>query len=361
MSAEASLRIVVVGQTFLGSRTPQRVRALTELGHRVRMVPINCDGATYEDRPSLMARLRYRLRLPADPAEANGRLVTEAGTGFDLAWIEAAPMIRAATLRRVRTLLPAVRLVWYAEDDMMNPVHRSRWLERAMGEFDLWVTTKSFNARPQEVPALGARRVLFVDNSFDRHLHRPMELSEEERRRFGADIAFVGTYERPRAASLLALAEAGLRVRVWGNGWGALAGRHANLTIENRPVYDDDYARVVSASRINLGFLRKGNRDLQTCRTVEIPAIGGFLLHERSGEAERLLSPDHEAAFFSDDAELVAQCRRWLADELGRAAAAAAGRRRMLADGQDHHGRLRQILDRLPELTDGCAAGRSAV
>lgn len=356
--ADRSLSIVLVGQTILGSRTPQRARAFAELGHRVRVVPINPDGATYEDRPSLVDRLRYRVRLPADPAEANARLRREADAGFDLAWIEAAPMIRADTLRAVRARLPGAALVWYSEDDMMNPVHRSRWLDRAMPRFDLWVTTKSFNARPEEVPALGARRVLFVDNSFDPHLHRPMTLTDEDRRAFGADVSFVGTFERPRAASLLALAQAGIAVRVWGNGWQSLTGADPRLTVESRPVYDDDYARVISASRINLGFLRKGNRDLQTCRTVEIPACGGFLLHERSVEAERLLAPDRDAAFFADDGELIAQCRRWLADEPARAATAAAGRARVVADGHAHADRLRAILQCVADPVGSCAISR---
>lgn len=342
---ERGLDIIVVGQTIRGSRTPQRIRALAELGHRVRVVSINRDGATYEDPPSVVGRLRYRLRLPADPAGANARLLAEAVSGAcDLVWIEAAPMIRAATLRRLGALRPQAPIVWYCEDDMMNPRHRSRWLERAMPLFDLWVTTKSFNMRPDEVPSLGVRRMAFVDNSFDPHLHAPVQLTDVQRQAYAADIGFVGTFEAPRAASLLTLAEAGLRVRVWGNGWSGLVGHHANLAVEGRPVYDEDYATVVAATRINLAFLRRGNRDLQTCRTMEIPACGGFMLHEWSAEAAALFTPDQEAAFFRDDEELVRQCRRWLADEPRRAAVAMAGRRRVMADGHDHPRRLAAIL-----------------
>lgn len=353
-AADRRLSILLVGQTIKGSRTPQRAKAFSRLGHRVKVVPINREGATYEDRPSLMDRLRYRLRLPADPAGSNAALLDVASSRYyDIVWVEAAPMIRASTLRELRTLLPGVRLVWYSEDDMMNPVHRSRWLERAMPLFDLWVTTKSFNARPEEVPSLGVRRVLFVDNSFDPQLHRPAELSEADRRDLGAEVGFVGTFERPRAASLLALAQAGIGIQVWGNGWGSMSGAHPNLRVECRPVYDGEYAKAITASHVNLGFLRKGNRDLQTCRTVEIPACGGFMLHERSEEAERLFSPDREAAFFGDDGELISQCRRWLADAPGRKAVAAAGLRRAWDGGYDHDTRLAGILASL--VVDGGA------
>lgn len=337
-------RVILVGQTIPGSRTPQRARALTAMGHEVTLVPINRPGATYEDAPSLLDRIRYRLRLPSDPAGAEAALVAAAARGCDVVWVEAAQQIGRAALRQVRRLNPGVRLIWYAEDDMMNPIHRSRRLERAMPEFDLWVTTKSFNADPGEVPSLGVRRVLFVDNSFDPAIHRPMPLTGEERAAWGADISFVGTYERFRAESMLHLAANGMAVRVWGNGWSRLAGAHPLLAVENRPIYDDDYARVVSASRINLAFLRKGNRDLQTCRTLEIPACGGFMVHEYTQEAARLFKPDHEAAYFTDDGDLVARCRHWLKDEAARRAAAEAGLARAVTGRHTHADRLSQIL-----------------
>lgn len=337
------MRIVLVGETNSGSRTPQRLRALRELGHDVTMVSTTPAGWTYETRPGLAVRIRYRLRLPGDPAGAN-RALAAAAPGADLVVLDNARMIRPATLRAVRQAAPAAPLVWYSEDDSMNRAHRTRWLESAIGLFDLWVTTKSFNAEPHEVPALGARRVLFVDNSFCPHAHAPIAISDSERRAFGAPVSFVGTFEAPRAADLLALARAGFSVRVWGNGWQALAGADPRLEVMGRPVYDDDYRRVVSASAINLCFLRKGNRDRQTCRSLEIPAMGGFMMHEASPEMTRLFAPDREAGYFASTAELLAGVGRWLADPDGRAAAAAAARARALADGHSHAERWRAIL-----------------
>ncbi len=344
-------RVVFVGETMPGSRTPQRVRAFRSLGWGVVLVPTNRPGRTFEDAPTLMERLRYRLRRPYDEAGANTALLAAVEEGCDLVWIENARVLKPETLAAIKRAVPRSSLVWYAEDDMMNPRLGSVWVDRALPLFDLWLTTKSFNARQEEMPKRGVRRVVFVDNSYDPEVHRPLALSAEEKLAFGADITFVGTYEAPRARSLLHLAQAGLSVRVWGNGWSKLAGAHALLRVEERPVYDDDYARTINASRINLAFLRKANRDLQTCRTVEIPACGGFMLHEASPEAERLFARDTEAGYFSGDDELVKACRSWLADDERRGAVAAAGRRRAQT-GHTHADRLRLIL-RLAGLTGG--------
>jgi len=327
----SGLNIVMVGETMIGSRTPQRRSAFEKLGHRVHMVSINPPQVTYETRPSLIERLRYRLRVPGDPASANAALLAAAHCRTDVIWVENARMIRAATLVQIRRQAPGARLIWYSEDDTMNPRHRSRWMEGCIPLYDLWVTTKSFNAHADEVPSLGARRVLVVNNGFDPASHTAVRLTDEDRRLFGAEIAFVGTFEEPRAASMMALARSGLTVRVWGNGWTHLAGCQPGLHIEGRPVYNEEYAKVCAASKINLAFLRKFNRDLQTCRSVEIPACGAFMLHERNAEIAALFVEGIEAAYFGDNEELAVQCRKWLADDGGRQRVAATGRTKALA------------------------------
>ncbi len=333
------MRLVVVGETNPGSRTPQRVKALRALGHQVEVVPTTPDGWTYETPPSLAERVRYRLRLPGDRAGANARLLDSAENA-EVVILDNARTIRPRTLAALKARKPSLRLLWYSEDDMMNPIHRSRWIERSLRLFDLWVTTKSFNAAPREMPSLGVRRVLFVDNAFDPDDHAPIDLEPEDRERWGAAVSFVGTFERARADGIAALTAAGIEVRVWGNGWRGFS----RARVEHRPVYGDDYRRVVAASAVNLCFLRHANRDLQTCRSVEIPAMGGFMLHEGNDEIAGLFAPDAEAAYFHSEADLIAQCRRWLSDPAGRQRVALAGRKKALGR-HSHRDCWRRILD----------------
>lgn len=336
------MKLVVIGETNHGSRTLQRVRALRTLGHAVEVVSTTPEGWKYETQPTLFQRLRYRLRLPADATAANARLA-DASLGADVVILDNARAIRPRVLSEIKSRTPSPRLLWYSEDDMMNSIHRSRGIERSIGLFDLWVTTKSFNAKPSEMPSLGARRVLFTDNAFDPLDHAPIQLEPDDCECWGADVSFVGTFERPRARSLAALARAGIRVRVWGNGWKNMAGKLDGLRIENRPVYGDDYRRVVAASAINLCFLRHGNRDLQTCRSVEIPAMGGFMLHEASSEITRLFTPGVEAVYFRTDSELLSECQNWLVNSSGREKIALAGQARAMS-AYSHQDCWRRIL-----------------
>lgn len=319
---------------------------MRDLGHEVAFIRSHPEHETYESTPSPMTRIRHRLRRPADTAGAGEELLRRlaAGDEPDVVWIDYVLTVRPAVYEKISKMRPRTRLVWYAEDDMFQRHNGSRWLDRSICAFDLWVTTKSFNARPQEMPARGARNVLFVHNTYDRDLHRPVALTDREKELFGADVSFVGTYESDRAASLLALARSGIRTRVWGNDWSRMKETHPDLVLEHRPVYGEDLVRVYCASAINLGFLRKLNRDLQTCRTIEIPACGGFMLHERNSEVQSILTENAEAAFFSDDAELVRQCRKWLDRPQERMSVAEAGRRRIISGGYSHHDRVAEIL-----------------
>lgn len=338
------MRVLFIAESVPGSRSLQRLDALRRLGHSVRFLPSTPEGSSCEKAPSLAYRISYRLRVPFDLAGVNQALSDVDARQFDLALFDNVRTVRRRTLQRMKAANPDLALVWISEDDMVNPRHLSRWLAAAIPLFDLWVTTKSFNAEPGEMPARGARRVLFVNNSYDPLLHRPLRLEAEDRARLGADISFVGTFEAPRAASLLHLARAGLSCRVWGNGWGGLVGAHPGLVVENKPVYGEDYVRVLCASKINLCFLRHFNRDRQTTRSIEIPACGAFMMHERSEEMAALLPSEYAAAYFGDDDELVAQCRRWLADEAGRAAVAARGLHRVRELGLGHDDVLGRVL-----------------
>lgn len=339
--------VLFVGDLNEHSRARQRCRALRELGHAVVAVPSEPTGAIpgVSGGPSLMDRVWHRLGYPRDPAGANAairRAVSE--RPFDVLWVDKSVMVRPSTLRFARRVRPALRIVSHTEDNMFVRKNASAYYRSSLPLFDVVFTTKSFNRDPRELPSLGARNVVFVQNTYDPHTHGPVEVRTEDRIRLGADVGFVGTFEEDRARSMLFLAEGGVDVRVWGNGWRGWVDRHPRLRVENRPLYGRDYVRALCATRINLCFLRKMNRDLHTARSLEIPACGGFMLAERTDEHRRLFEEGREAAYFGGPDELLALARHYLEHESERARVAAAGRERCLRSGYSHHERLRDML-----------------
>jgi spore maturation protein CgeB len=337
---------------YIGTRsgtTLQRARALAGLGHAVTFIPSNYPRhwrvPSYLDPIYLAYGAVDRIQPSPDFHGTNWRAVRAArGQNFDLVWVDKTLSLHPGTLDRLRALLPRARFVAYSGDDMLNPVHQSPRYLQSIDRYDLHVTTKSYNVA--ELEQIGAKEVVFVDNAFDPATHRPIELSPRERARFAAEVGFIGAYEQDRADTMYRLAAAGLPVTVRGPDWRRFKKSHPRLAVFDTFLDDDDYPRAVCATKINLGFLRKMNRDLQTTRSVEIPACRGFMLAERTPEHLRMFEEGKEAAFFASFDELLAKCRYYLEHECERRDVAAAGHRRAQARYTTTH-LVTAVLDHL--------------
>ncbi len=263
---EETMKLLFVGDLNEYGRSFQRFRALKKLGHDVTglsFVPIGNKPGISKSSP-IIDRICYKFGYPLDKIGINREIANHLDTqDFDLLWIEKGLMIRPSTLKQAKKLQPTIKIVSYTEDDMFARHNQSVYYRGCLPLYDVVFTTKSYNCYPEELPALGAKKVVFVDNAFDKHTHRPLSLTEGEAVKFSADVGFIGTFEQDRAEKMFFLAKNGMRVRIWGNGWNAWVNRHPNLQVENCPVYEDDYIRAICATRINLCFLRKMNRDLQ--------------------------------------------------------------------------------------------------
>ena len=342
--------ILYVGDLTPGTRCEQRLRALHDLGHSVTAVPIvpRRPSAQVYPRPRLVDRVARRLGRPIDRSGANARILRRLESeDFHALWIEAGRTIRADTLAQARALQPELQIVHFSEDDLWVRANQTRTWRAAAEQYDLLVTTKLRNTADDELPTLGAGAVHYEPKTFDPAFHFPRELTDEDRRRLGGDVGFIGTYERERAETCLELARAGFSVRVFGGGWERLRGKHPKLRIEGRAVGGDEYPKAVAALRIQLGFLRHANRDRHTDRSVEVPACGGFLLAERTDEHLRLFEEGREAAYFDTFDELCAELERFLDDDALRSEVAAAGRARCVESDYSHHGAVARILARV--------------
>jgi hypothetical protein len=350
-AAVKARRILYVGPLGRGETSKQRYDALRDLGYDLDGIDSSLSRkASFPER--LAARVCHRLfryglnQLPAfDLARVNKALLEhmEADT-WDYLWLDKALAVHAKTLKSFRLRQKSCRIVGYSPDDMNQRHSQSRQFLLSLPFYDLYATTKSYNV--DELRQLGCKKLIFIGNSYDPGTHYPRALTPEQRQELGGPVGFVGSYEKERANSIVYLCRNGIQVRIWGHGWQQFKGR-PNALVMRRSMVGDDYARVISAFDINLAFLRKINRDLQTTRSVEIPACGSFMLAERTKEHLDLFEEGKEAEFFSSDEELLAKTRYYLSHPECRIKIAAAGRKRCLESGYSHHERLKQIFSAL--------------
>jgi len=335
-------RFLYVGPLFNTGTCQQRLRALKDLGHTVFPVDLAPPDIVARRR-TISWRVRRRLFGERDVTRANEQILAALEHSvFDVLWLDKAVTVGPQTLREVKRRLPSCRVAGYFPDDMTLGHNQTRAFLDAAQLYDIAFIHRRHGV--DAMRALGFRRVAVVQQGYDRRTHRPLRVSDAEKRALGGAVGHIGVFEEQRARSLHHLASHGVQARAWGPGWRKCRLRHPNLKLENGGQWGDEYAKTICAFEINVGFLRQLHEDEVTSRSFEIPACQGFLLAERTPGHQEQFEEGKEAEFFDSDDELLAKTRYYLAHPDQRRRIAVAGRERCLRSGYSYHDRWREML-----------------
>ena len=343
--------VLFVGDLNFYAKGASRIAAMEQLGAEVIGLPHTPMGgdATGTSGISLYFRIAWKFGIHLDTENVNRKILDITRLKKpDVLWIEKGNMINPNTLKAVHDISPKTKIAAYSDDDMFHAINHTRAYVKSLPHYDVVFVTKSYNANADELPALGVKRCVMVDKAYDPAQHLTQNLTPAEQSELACDVSFIGSYAPERGEVLNFLAENGVSVVAWGNGWGLFTPINPNLTITTKPLVntpnDLRYTKGINATKINLGFLRKINRDLQTDRSIEIPASGGFMLAERSIEHERLFEDANEAVFFESNEELLTKIRYFLKHDEERKQIAKAGYERTRNGGYSHKDRMEGML-----------------
>ena len=324
--------------------------ALEKIAHRI-------DVVNTSTKVNLWFRIVYHLflcglpiRLP-DLKKINKEIIERITVcDYDVVWIDKGIVVYPETLKQIRRLSPDTKIVSYSPDNMALRHNQSQQYLECVPLYDYIITNKSYII--EDMKKMGAKNVTFVNNSYSEDFHKPYELTEEERKKLGGDVGFIGFWEEERCKSILYLVDHGVKVKVFGDAkWNKYTNYSPNLTIMGRFLGDEDYCKSLHAFRISLCFLRKMNYDTQTTRSVEIPACGGFMMAKRTDEHLSLFEEDKEAVYFSSNEELLEKCLYYLKNENIRKKIAEAGRERCVSSGYSNENMVKRILFQVMNLS----------
>ena len=337
------MRIVFLGS--LGGTSMHRAKALVRLGHQIEVI----DPRAWLPKGRWVGQWMYRAGGVGSNFLLARRLADAvAACAPNVVWVDQGEWFGPRILQSIRECCgSSVPIVNYMLDDPFGGRDRLRFAGylRALPEYDLLAVVREDNVA--EAQARDARAVLRVWFSADEVAHSPRELNLEQRQRFASEVVFVGTWMPERGPFMAELVRLGVPLSIWGNRWQKahewpkLAPHWRGPGLDN----DDDYAAAILASKICLGLLSKGNRDLHTTRSLEIPALGGLFCAERTSEHLELYEDGHEAVFWTNAVECAEKCMALLADASRRNAIAAAGHARAVRNGHYNEQVLARILD----------------
>lgn len=313
------MNILYIGRMSPSCTTYHRAKALERLGHEV----IALDPFA-QFRKSLSNRylraIHYRTAYFFMQGMVKRWLAKELKAlkprRVDLIWIDSGELFGVGPLKVLKSL--ACPIVLYCVDDLTGNRDFMRFgsAKKALPYYDVCTTPRRYVV--DEFYKLGAKKVHFFWRSYDEVVHAPFTSAKDIDDKFRSDVVFVGTWIRHEARDefLFGLIQRGINVSIWGERWqksplwpkiqsnwkgGALSGR--------------DYTAAIQGSKICLGFLSKGNRDLHTRRSAEIPFSGGLFCAERTPEHLEMYKDGLEAVFWNDVEECAEVCDELLKNE----------------------------------------------
>lgn len=191
--------------------------------------------------------------------------------------------------------------------DLFN--YNSDYFYKSIPFFDLYIAGRREDA--EIMHKLGAKKVQWFLFGADVSCHYPVKISVDQKEKLGADIVFLGSYSKgeKRVEYLERLCGEGYDVKIYGNSWdwyklpwNSCLRRKNKIIPGSTPC--EEMSKIINSSKIILAFMRDVMEAKIGMRTFEIPLCKGFMLHQRTKEAEEFLIPDKEAVFFSDYDEM---------------------------------------------------------
>lgn len=272
--------------------------------------------------------------LRTTPAE---RLLVNAAKAFqpDLVLVLLGNYTSPATIRRVREATGAPIICWC--QDHMGTMGRQYLIG---SRFD-YVFAKDQTMVDLFRCYTNMPAVHYLAEACNPKVHHSVTPTNNDRIRFGCEVATAATLYYFRSAILDAVSDFDLRI------WGTLPRYYDGALREKhmgQAVFTRDKAVCFNAAKIVINTLHPMESGGLNARAFEVAGCGGFQLITHSDAVARHFEPGKEIETFKDLHELRDKVRYYLAHEEERRAIAEAGRRRA-HDEHTYVKRLKQMFD----------------
>ncbi|PCJ67845.1 MAG: hypothetical protein COA58_01530 [Bacteroidetes bacterium] len=192
-------------------------------------------------------------------------------------------------------------------------------LRKTLPLYETVFTTKTFGVDDMN-EQLGQKNGVFIPHGFDPEIHREFDITPEIKNQFECDASFIGTWSSHKEKYLKHLVKSipSINLKIWGGQWNKSSG--LDSYVMNTSVNGDLYAIAIQCSKINVALLSEKVKgtvygDRITSRTFQIPAVGGFMLHQDSNEIGKYFSIGNEIDTFKDPNEFVSKVEFYLSKQ----------------------------------------------
>jgi spore maturation protein CgeB len=220
------------------------------------------------------------------------------------------------------------------------------WFVEDCREFTYWKQVASkydcfFAIQKREIfgdlESLGATEFHYLPLGCDPNVHRQIELSDEDEKRFSSDASFVGAGYYNRQIFFQGLLD--LDFKIWGTDWNLASPVGRLVQEKSRRVTPRETVKIFNGSKININLhsstYHQGvnpQGDFVNPRTFEIAACQGFQVADPRSHLPELFEPDQEVVCFETIEDLREKVAYYLAHPEERECIATRGQERANRD-----------------------------
>jgi spore maturation protein CgeB len=347
------MKILYIGDSNINCTSYHRYTALKRIGHDVDI--FDPSKVIKQLQHPIYSKFHYITGFSFISKSIDKWLlgIVSQNLSIELVWINGGEFFNTNSLNILRRL--QCPIILYNNDDPTGKRDGNRFktLIKTIPAYDLCVVVR--DTSKNEFKNLKAKNVLQMFMSSDEIAHKPLDSNSKIKPEFQSDVAFIGTWMRheKRDEFILELINKGLNVAIWGNRW-----QKSTFWNELKGFYrgggisGEHYVAAIQGSKICLGLLSKGNRDLHTQRSLEIPYAGGLLCAERTTEHLALYEEGEEAVFWSDVDECALICKKLLADDALRERIRLNGMKRVRLNKVGNEDICREVLAEVEKIRE---------
>ena len=195
----------------------------------------------------------------------------------------------------------------------------------------------------------GNRGGMWLNAACDPDIHKPLDLSEEEKSKYGSDICFVGSMYPERAELFETLTN--FNISIWGPGWDRIdTASPLKKHIRGGIVTPDTWVKIYNASKIVINYMGHYGLDIDedkvtqaSPRVFETLACGSFQIVDSKKDIVSLFNSGEHLVCFNKICEVKGLVKEYLDNHQRRKEISNKGRNEVLAKHTWAH-RIEEIL-----------------
>lgn len=256
--------------------------------------------------PKISIKIFYHISPYIFEKYINNKILNKIKKKYDLIFIKSGEIIGKTLILKLKKI--SKKIVYFCNDNPFVERDKKRWdlFHPASKFYDLIIFQDK--SRISGAKKKGLKKVIIVTPPYDKNIHKKINLKKKNK-----DVVFVGTWSKQKGYFIKRLIELGLKIKIYGSNWKKDKNfQSIRKFITTGHLKFMNYTKIIRSSKIAIALYSDENKDTITARSLEIPAIGTFMLSKKTPTMTKLFKENKEVVFFKTPEECFKKCNFYI-------------------------------------------------